>query len=81
MLTLALVCIRCDTLALFVFQLAAGGGNADHAKWHVAEMQKNMLGLFYLEICVCSFTEKKLDNRGERDFPNEKSYRNPIFRF
>lgn len=43
MLTLALVCIRCDTLALFVFQPAAGGGIADHAKWHVAEMQKNML--------------------------------------
>lgn len=49
-LTLSLVCIRCDTLALFVFQLAAGGGNADHAKWHVAEMQKNTLEL-YLEMC------------------------------
>lgn len=37
--------IRCDTLALFVSQPAAGGGNADHAKWHVAEMQKNTLEL------------------------------------
>lgn len=25
--------IRCDTLALFVFQPAAGSGSADHAKW------------------------------------------------
>lgn len=58
MLTLALVLIRCDTLALFVVQPAAGGGSADHAKWHVAGMQKNTLELFYLEICFCSFKEK-----------------------
>ncbi len=58
MLTLALVCIQCDTLALLVFKPAAGGGNADHAKWHVAEMQKNMLELTHLEICFWSLKEK-----------------------
>ncbi len=76
---LALVCIWCDTLALFVFQRAAGGVNADHAKWHVAEMQKNMLELFYLEICFCSFTEKN-STREESEIFQMRSYRSAIFR-
>lgn len=77
MLTLALVHIRCDTLSLFVFLPAAGGGSADHAKWHVAEMQKYVLELFYLEICFCSVKEKN-QTKEESELFQMRSYRSPV---
>lgn len=75
MLTLTSVHIKLDTLALFASLLAAGAGNADHAKWHVAMKLKSMLELLYYEICFCSFKEKK------GHFPNERKWRMSSFIF